>query len=53
VTKYLGPTHSAPNLPSFENPALECYKSDLRHALNFAYTKQTAGFQRLYSQALD
>ena len=48
-------TDYAPALdqPSFENPPLECYKSDLRHALNFAYTEQTAGFQGLYLQALD
>jgi len=30
----------APNLPAFENLSLECYKSNLRHALNFAYTEQ-------------
>jgi hypothetical protein len=30
-------------LYSFENPTLECYKSDLRHALNFAHIWQSAG----------
>ena len=34
--------------PSFEKPALVCYKSDLRHALNFAYTGQNSGFQGLF-----
>jgi hypothetical protein len=30
-------------LRPFENPRLECYKSDLRHALNFAVSGKTAG----------
>jgi hypothetical protein len=38
---------------SFENKPLECYKSELRHALNFAYIQQTAGFRGLYLQALN
>jgi hypothetical protein len=32
-----------PVLRPFENPRLECYKSDLRHALNFAVSGKTAG----------
>src|ERR1700693_127345 len=38
---------------SFENKPLECYKSDLRHALCFAYTWQFTGFRCLYLQALN
>src|SRR5215470_5619103 len=36
-------SRSALNMPAFEKPPLECYKSILRHALNFAYTRQTTG----------
>ena len=28
----------------FEKPPLKCYKSDLHHALNFAYSEQKRGF---------
>jgi len=28
----------------FEKPPLKCYKSDLHHALNFAYSEQKCGF---------
>src|SRR5262252_7466029 len=29
---------------SFEKPPPKCYKSDLHHALNFAYSEQKRGF---------
>jgi len=36
-------TPATVRLAQFENPPPECYKSDLRHALNFAVSGKTAG----------